>query len=173
MDEILKKLLEDQERSMSVNLDDELVAHVNALLDEERVHLNALLDEERNAGVLSDPELVATMEQFMLEEDQAFMDQAFMAIDQDRFTNVQPDLFNVGYTGITTMALPLIDVKMLSQTLRDLIDTMTVWNYPVNEPAGPKILSSRTPSHEHILEKRAENDLRRRNEGKRILSSRD
>lgn len=160
MDEILKKLTEDQ--AVSLHLDDELVAHVNALLD-----------EERNADMLLDEALAPYAEMYMIEEDQAFMDQAFMAIDQDWFANVQPDLFDVGYIGITHMALPMIDVKMLSQSLRDLIGTMTVWNYPVNEPAGPKILSSRTPSHEHILEKRAENDLRRRNEGKRILSSRD
>lgn len=39
---------------------------------------------------------------------------------------------------------------------------------------GPskKILSSRTPRYEYLIEKRAENDLRRRNEGKKILSSR-
>lgn len=50
-------------------------------------------------------------------------------------------------------------------------------NTAMDEALAPKedkrILSSRTPSHVHIIEKRAENDRRRRNAGKRILSSRD
>lgn len=146
MDEILKKLLEDQEQPVGDDcLNEEMSSLIMRCMQEE---------EDCNAAF-------------------EHVDTEHLPPDSEFFKDMQPELSGVGYTGITHMALPLIDVRMLSQQLRDLIETMTVWNYPVhNEPVGPKILSSRTQSHEHILKARTENDLRRRNEGKRILSSR-
>lgn len=128
-------------------------------------------------------DITVTLDEFIAEIDELQKDFALLEAcdgDHDKFrASLQDDCLNEEMSALlmrcmheeedTQLTLDFIDATVLVSTLEEVCVNVTAWNYPVNEP---KILSSRAPGVEYINEMRAQNNLRRRNAGKRILSSR-
>lgn len=177
MDEILKKLLEDQEAGIVRDLDADLLMRVDDHLNEEMSALlmQCMREEEDTYSIATEGEErmritaegtwmigspcfqapVQTLEELHAScyaiYDVVFVEDemtSYILTDTEKWLAFGISEFNVGYTGSTPMAEPLIDVKMsVSLASLGIPGLGEGVLHPRAVPSSPKVLSSRSDYH--------------------------